>query len=77
MNITKTTTVVSTQEAVRRLLEYLMSLRAEEIGQLFIDLTSGDLSFWDECSEQELLGIKPLLDEMVALDAIKKKGGSV
>lgn len=77
MNITKTTTVVSTQEVVRRLLEYLMSLRAEEIGQLFIDLTSGDLSFWDECSEQELLGIKPLLDEMVALDAIKKKGGSV
>lgn len=77
MNITNTTTVVSTQEAVRRLIQYLMALQAEEIGQLFIGLTVGDLSFWDECSEQELLGIKPLLDEMVALDVIKKKEGSV
>lgn len=77
MNITKTTTVVSTQEAVRRLIQYLMALRAEEIGQLFIDLTSGDLSFWDECTEAELQGIMPLLTEMVSLDAIKRKGGSV
>jgi hypothetical protein len=77
MNITNTTMVVSTQEAVGRLVRYLMALQAEEIGQLFEDLSSGDLSFWDECTEQELLGIKPLLDEMVSLDAIKRKGGSV
>ena len=77
MNITKTTTVVSTQEAVGRLVRYLMALQAEEIGQLFEDLSSGDLSFWDECTEAELLGIMPLLQEMVSLNEIKRKGGSV